>query len=87
LLDGNFYAQKEKRNTERCVWSVGTSSVVASPIDVAETWVKEIDGTIHQLVIKQLEAFWEFVEKGSTWDGAIGVLEHDLPEGSTWKKQ
>jgi hypothetical protein len=57
------------------------------PIDVAGTWVKDIDGTIHQLVIKQLEASWEFVEKGSTWDGAIGLLEHDLPEGFTWKKQ
>jgi hypothetical protein len=72
----------KKRKTERSVWSAGSAGAPASTADVAGTWLREIDGTIHQLVIKQLEATWECAEKNNDWDGAIGVLADDLGDGS-----
>jgi hypothetical protein len=74
--------RRKKRKTERSVWSAGSAGAPASASDVARTWLREIDGTIHQLVIKQLEATWECAEKKNDWDGAIGVLADDLGDGS-----
>jgi hypothetical protein len=81
LLDGKFYVQKEKKN-ERSVWSAGSVGAPTSTADVAETWLREINGTIHQLVIKQLEAAWECVEKNNDREGTIGVLADELEDGS-----
>jgi hypothetical protein len=56
LPDGNFCAQKEKRMNEISVWCVGSAGALTSTANVAETCLRETNGTIHQLVIKQLEA-------------------------------
>jgi hypothetical protein len=47
---------RRKKKNESTVWSAGSAGAPTSTADVPETWLREIDGTIHQLVIKQLEA-------------------------------
>jgi hypothetical protein len=44
---------KRARRGDPGLGAVGSS---APPVDMAGTWVKKIDGKIHQLVVKKLEA-------------------------------
>jgi hypothetical protein len=47
--------KKRARKSER---SPKTLVAPSSPSDVAETWVKEVDGVVRQLVVSKLDATW-----------------------------
>jgi hypothetical protein len=70
---------KHARRGDPGLGAVGSS---APPVDMAGTWVKKVDGKIHQLIVKKLEATWSgpwiYNEDTDDWEATTSSLAKNL---------
>jgi hypothetical protein len=68
----------KKKRARKGNWSPGTSGTTTSHAELAETWLREVDGRLPQLVVKKLDATWsrpwEYKEETGNWEETTASL-------------
>jgi hypothetical protein len=77
--------RKQKR-ARRSDPGLGAAGSAAPPVDMAGTWMRKVDGKIHQLVVKKLEATWSgpwmYNEDTDDWEATTTSLAKNLNANS-----
>jgi hypothetical protein len=73
---------RKQKHAQRGDPGLGAAGSAAPPVDMAETWMKKVDGKIHQLVVKKLEATWSgpwmYNEDTDDWEAMTSSLAKNL---------
>jgi hypothetical protein len=65
---------------------LGAAGSATPPVDMAGTWMRKVDGKLHQIVVKRLEATWSgpwmYNEDTDDWEATTSSLAKNLNANS-----
>jgi hypothetical protein len=77
---------RKQKHARRSDPGLGVAGSATPPVDMAGTWMRKVDGKIHQLVVKKLEATWSgpwmYNEDTDDWEATTSSLAKNLNANS-----